>query len=114
MAMAEALSVLFTEKPEIDVLEMSEDDTWLLMEMYLEKEIVRRMNFDIGQSIESDAYDAKKKIERLEELESFVRSEVAIRLQQARAGKLVLSQGNVYSIMADATSMTLKFFGGEV
>lgn len=114
MAMAEALSDLFAEKPEIDVLAMTEDDTWLLMEMYLEKEIVRRINFDIGQSIESDAYDAEKKIERLEELESFVRSEVAIRLQQARAGKLVLSQRNVYSIIVDATFMTLKFFGGEV
>lgn len=112
-AMAEALSELLDTKPDIDLFNMEEADVWWLMELYLAKEIVRRIHFDIGQSIESDKYDAESKLQQLEELEGFVKSAVTVKMQQARERKSPLTQQVVCDIMDETIKMTFSFFEGD-
>ena len=78
----------------------------------MEKEIVKRMYFDIGQSLESDAINIATKLSKLEDVEKFVGSAVTVRLERARKGQQIVSQQTVCDIIAETEVLTFQFFEG--
>lgn len=112
-AMAEALSDLLLDKPDVDIVNFPEEDIWCLLELFLEKAIVMQVTFDIGQVFESDAISIDTKIRRLEEMERFVQSVVSENLQEVRKRSADISQNNVSGIIRDTVGLTFEVFGGS-
>lgn len=111
-SVTEALSEKLSQDPDIDLLNMDEDALWELLAIYMEKEIVKRMYFDIGQSLESDAINIATKLSKLEDVEKFVGSAVTVRLERTRKGQQIVSQQTVCDIIAETEVLTFKFFEG--
>ena len=111
-AMAEALSDLLVDKPDIDILNLPEEDIWELLKRFIEKQIVRQITFDIGQVLESDAINIEDKINRLDEIERFVQSVVTNSFDKVRNKNPDLSQSEVARIISEAVELTFKVFGG--
>jgi hypothetical protein len=110
-AMAEALSDLLLEKPDVDIVNLPEQDIWWLLELFLGKTIVKQVTFDIGQVLESDAINIDDKIRRLEEIDRFVQSVVSVSFQKVRDKNADLSQNDIAGIIRDAVALTFKVFG---
>ncbi len=110
-AMAEALSDLLLEKPDVDIVNLPEKDIWWLLELFLGKAIVKQVTFDIGQVLESDAINIDDKILRLEEIDRFVQSVVSVSFQKVREKNADLSQNDIAGIIRDAVVLTFKVFG---
>ena len=111
-AMAEALSDLLLDKPDVDIVNLPEKDIWWLLEVFLGKAIVKQVTFDIGQVFESDAINIDDKIHRLEEIDLFVQSVVSVSCQKVREKNGDLSQNDIAGIIRDAVALTFKVFGG--
>lgn len=112
-AMAEVLSDLLVDKPDIDILNLPEEDIWELLKRVIEKQIVRQITFDIGQVLESDAINIEDKINRLDEIERFVQSVVTNSFDKVRNKNPDLSQSEVARIISEAVELTFEVFGGE-
>ena len=111
-AMAEALSELLVEKPDIDILNLPEEDIWELLKRFIEKQIVRQITFDIGQVLESDTISIEDKLNRLDEIERFVQSVVSNSFDKVRNMNPDLSQSDVARIISEGVELTFKVFGG--
>lgn len=111
-AMAEALSDLLLDKPDLDIVNLPEEDIWCLLELFLEKVIVKQVTFDIGQVLESDAITINDKISRLEDIERFVQSVVSESIHEVRKGSADISQNDITGIIHDAVGLTFEVFGG--
>ena len=111
-AMAEALSDLLGDKPDIDILNLREEDVWDLLERFIEKQIVKQITFDIGQALESDVINIDDKIRRLEEIDRFVQSVVSVSFQKVREKNANLSQKDISGIIRDAVELSFEVFGG--
>ena len=112
-AMAEALSDLLVEKPNIDITNLPEEDIWDLLERFIEKQIVNQIMFDIGQALESDTISIDNKMTRLEQIDRFVQSVVSSSLDKVRKMGQDLSQSEVATIIDKAVKLTFDVFGGS-
>lgn len=112
-AMAEALSDLLSERSDMDIAALSEDDRWALLEHFVGKAIVRQLILDIGQILESDAISITTKIHRLEEMEQFVQATVTESFHNIRSRNANISQDDFSKIINDVLEITFQVFGED-
>lgn len=110
-AMAEALSDLLLENSTIDLLNLSEEDVWYLLELFTGKAIVRQVRLDIGQTLESDALSIEERIRREEEIERFTQAVVSASFHKVRQQTSNISQHDITNIIHEAIKTTFAVFG---
>lgn len=111
-SMAMALSDLMVVAPECDPLQMSADDTWTLMQLYLSQEVCNRLRFDMGQSLESARLSPSLAVQRELEMRQFVRNEVGVQLGELRRGTPNPSQRQLDSLLQEALRLTFQVYEG--
>lgn len=112
-SMAEALSDLLSERSDMDIANLSEEDSWALLEHFVGKAIIRQLILDIGQILESDAIDVTTKIQRLEEMDQFVQATVSESFHKIRSHNANISQGDLTKIVNDVLEITFQVFGQD-
>lgn len=110
-SMAEALSEMLQDKPDAELMNLPETDLWWLMELFVVKVILRQVFFDIGQIFERDVIDPTDRLDRIDEIEGFVRSVVSSQMQDVRTGQSCGSQKDVCAIINKAVQLTFEVFG---
>lgn len=111
-SMAIALSELIALNPACDLLKMSPDDTWSLMQLYLSQEVCNRIRFDAGQIFESAKLNPGQAIQRELEMRQFIRNEVGEQLRELRKEISNPSQKQLESLMQDALRLTFEVYEG--
>lgn len=110
-SMAEALSEMLQDKPDAELMNLPETDLWWLMELFIVKVILRQVLFDIGQVFERDGIAPEDRVDKIDEIESFVRSVVSSQMQTVRSGRPCASQKDICTIISRAIQFTFEVFG---
>jgi len=111
-SMALALSELIMLQPEIELLNMSDTDTWTLLQLFLGHEVCNRLEFDMGQFFESSRVDPKLGVERELEMRDFVKNEVGVQLAALRVKTPNPSKRQLDALVQDAVRMTFEVYEG--
>lgn len=111
-SMALALSDLVVLNPDCDLLHMTPNDTWTLMQFYLGQEVCNRLRFDAGQFFESARLNPAAAVARELEMRNFVRSEIGVQLRALRANNPNPTRRQLDSIMEDALRLTFAVYEG--
>lgn len=110
-SMSEALFEMLQGKPDVELMNLPEDDLWWLMELFIVKTILRQVFFDVGQIFEYDSIDPVDRVEKMDEIESFIRSVVSSQMQTVRGEQSCASQRDVCILINKAVQLTFEVFG---
>lgn len=113
-SMAKALSDLITLKPDIELLQMNDLDTWTLLQLFLSNEVCNRLQFDAGPFLENAQLDPLLGVERELEMRAFVKSEVTVQLEKLRGASPNPSKQQLEALIQRALQLTFQVYEGEV
>lgn len=111
-SMALALSDLIALSPDCNPLQMSPDDTWTLIQLYLSQEVCNRLRFDTGQFFESARLNPAVAVQREMEMREFIKNEVGEQLRGLRERTPNPSRQQLDSLMQDALRLTFEVYEG--
>jgi hypothetical protein len=111
-SMAYALSELIALQPNVELLQMSDTDTWTLLQLFLGNEVCNRLQFDIGQFFESAKLDPQLGVKRELEMREFVKNEVGVQLAALRAKTSNPTKPQLEALVRDAVRMTFEVYEG--
>lgn len=111
-SMALAISELITLQPDVELLHMSDSDTWTLLQLFLGHEVCNRLQFDIGQFFESSRIDPALGVKRELEMRDFVKNEVGVQLTALRANTPNPTKQQLDALVQDAVRMTFEVYEG--
>lgn len=112
--MAAAFAELLTDHPNLDLLNMGDDELWSLMQLFLGNAVCHRFEFDVGQKLESARLDPALAVERETQMRDFVKNEIGVQLIALRAVTPNPSGQQLQQVMSDALQMTFSVFEATV
>ena len=80
-----ALAQLLKKYPEIDFQNLSDDQIWELMGLYLGNEVFSRIQMDIGQTFEKNDVSVTDRVLKMNKMRSFIQIEISVQLNKVRA-----------------------------
>lgn len=111
-SMALAITELIMLQPDVELLRMSDTDTWTLLQLFLGHEVCNRLQFDIGQFFESSRLDPELGVKRELEMRDFVKNEVGVQLAILREKMPNPSKRQLDALVQDAVRMTFEVYEG--
>jgi len=111
-SMALALSDLIMMQPDIDLLNLTDMDTWTLLQLFLGHEVCNRLEFDIGQFFESARLDPELGVRRELEMRDFVKNEVGVQLTKLREKTSNPTKQQLDTLVQDAVRLTFEVYEG--
>ena len=111
-SMAGALSELILLQPDVNLLQMSDMDTWTLLQLFLGNEVCNRLEFDIGQFFESAKLNPQLGVKRELEMRDFVKNEVGVQLAALRGKTPNPTKSQLDALVQDAVRMTFEVYEG--
>lgn len=111
-AIQDSLSQLLTEFPNADLLNLSDDQRWLVVEGYLATDIFNRINLDVGKTIQEKAPTATVALQRLKEVKNYVRQTVAAQLRKLHTKGSTVTQKQMGDIIRGTIRETFDVFEG--
>lgn len=111
-SMALAISELILLQPDIELLHMSDTDTWTLLQLFLGHEVCNRLEFDVGQFFESSRLDPELGVKRELEMRDFVKNEVGVQLGALREKMPNPTKQQLDALVQDAVRMTFEVYEG--
>jgi len=111
-SMALAISELILLQPDVELLRMSDTDTWTLLQLFLGHEVCNRLEFDMGQFFESSRLDPELGVKRELEMRDFVKNEVGVQLAALREKTPNPSKQQLDVLVQDAVRMTFEVYEG--
>jgi hypothetical protein len=111
-AIKDALSELLTKFPEADLLNLSEDQRGFAIERFVAIDVYRRLQLDLGKTIQEKASSATVGLARLKEVKTYVKETVAAAFRKLRAAGSLVTTGRVNQVVRAALSETFQVFEG--
>jgi hypothetical protein len=109
-AIQDSLSQLLTEHPNADLLNLSDDQRWLVVERYLATDIFNRINLDVGKTIQEKSATATVALQRLKEVKTYVRETVSAQLRKLHAKGSSVTQKQMGDIIRGTIRETFEVF----
>ncbi len=113
-SMANAMSELFEQNPDIDLLNLNDDETWSLVENFLAYEASHRIQLDIGQILESAKLTPKEMVERTEEMYDYLRAEISAQIQPYKSSDKHPEIDKLNAIIQQAIESTFLVFEEDI
>ncbi|KAF0092544.1 MAG: hypothetical protein FD141_728 [Fusobacteria bacterium] len=113
-SMAQALENLIINNPQIDLLNLKDNDIWNIIESFLSYEAFNRLCLDIGQSFEKSSLAPKIKVARMNEMHSYLESEIFIQVEKLRESSENFTPNQLNDILQDALSNTFYVYEGAL
>ncbi|MCK4981924.1 MAG: hypothetical protein KAS17_03320 [Victivallaceae bacterium] len=114
ISMSQALSDLLTFNPDIDLMNMDNDNIWTVMELFMANEAFNRLCFDIGQMFESAKYTPSDSVSRMNDMRDYLKQEVSAQIQELRAVNQNPTKDEVNSLLQSAVKVTFEVFEEEI
>jgi hypothetical protein len=111
-AIQNALSQLLATFPNADLLNLSDDQRWLVAESYLATDIFNRIQLDVGKAIQDKAPTATVALQRLAEVNNYVRQTVAAQLRKLHAKGGQVTSKQMGEIIRGTVRETFEVFEG--
>jgi hypothetical protein len=108
----DALSELLTLFPDADLLNLTEEQRELATERFVAFDVYRRLQLDLGKTIQEKAPTAAAALARLKEVRDYVKETVAAAFRKLRAGGTRLTVGHVNRFVRAALSEAFEVFEG--
>ena len=113
-SMSQAMSDLLIHQQDVDLMKMSDDSIWTLMEFFIANEALNRICLDIGQAFESAKVSPQKAVSRMNEMKEYLKAEVSEQLQEVRKNTRVATTAEINNILQSALRITFEIFEGEI
>jgi len=111
-AIKNALSELLTMFPEADLLKLSEDQRTFAIERFVAIDVYRRLQLDLGKTIQDKAPTATVGLARLKEVKNYVKETVASAFRKLRAAGNQVTTARVNEFVRSALSESFQVFEG--
>lgn len=112
-SMADSISDLYEENPDLNLFNLSDDEIWDLVENFLSYEASNRLQIDIGQSFESKITPVEM-VQRTEEMHEYLKAEISNQLQRYKSADKHPDINKLDAIMRQALENTFLVFEGEI
>ncbi len=113
-SMANAMSELFEQNPDIDLLNLNDNETWSLVENFLSYEASHRLQLDIGQLLEGANLTPKEMVERTEEMYDYLKAEISAQLQPYKLSDMHPEITKLDAVIQQALESTFLVFEGAI
>lgn len=110
--MDQALAKLLEVQPNIDLLRMSDEDIWIVVELFLGYEAYNRIYNDIGRLFESSKLNPKIVVSHVNEMRDYLKSEISAQTRQLRVINANPSSKQLESLMQEALKNTFLVYEG--
>lgn len=111
-SMAQAMAELLESQPDIDLLNMDDNNIWSVAELFLGHEACNRLQIDIGQRFESSTLSPRDAVVRVNEMHEFLKAEISNQMDLLRARNTNPSPRQLESIMQLAIKNTFSIYEG--
>lgn len=112
-SMANAMSDLIEQNPNLDLLNLGDDESWDLIENFLSYEASNRLQLDIGQLLER-TLSPMELVQRTDEMREYLKSEITAQLQPYKSSDNHPDIGKLNAVIHQALESTFFVFEGEV
>jgi hypothetical protein len=113
-AIRDALAEVLTMFPDADLLLLSEDQREFAIERFVAIDVYRRLQLDLGKTIQEKAPTATVGLARLKEVKNYVKETVAAAFRKLRAVGTRISTGRVNQVVRTAIGETFQIFEGYI
>jgi hypothetical protein len=113
-SMAQAMSELMENQPDIDLLNMNDGDIWTLVELFLSYEACNRLQLDIGQLFESSKLAPREVVVRINEMRDYLKAELSAQMRSLRQVNGNPLPGQLESTMQQALQNTFTVYEGAI
>lgn len=107
-----ALSEFMDQNPDADFNNLSDDQIWSLMAIYLGNETFNRIQMDIGQAFEKQDVPYVDRVTRLNDMREYIQSEIATQMDALR--KTADQNVDMNQLFQDTINNTFEVFEVEV
>lgn len=112
-SMANAMSDLLEQNPDLDLLKLGDDESWDLIENFLSYEASNRLQLDIGQLLERTLTPIEI-VQRTDEMREYLKAEISAQLQPYKSSNKHPDIGKLNSVIHQALESTFFVFEGEM
>ena len=112
-SMANAMSDLLEQNPDVELLNLGDDETWDLIEGFLSYEASNRLQLDIGQLLERTLSPVEM-VQRVDEMRAYLKSEISAQLQPYKSSDKHPDIAKLNAVIHQALESTFIVFEGEV
>jgi hypothetical protein len=109
-AIQDSLSQLLSEFPDADLLNLTDDQRWLVVEGYLSGDIYNRIMLDVGKTIQEKAPTFTVALQRLKDVKDYVRQTVSAQLKKLHAKGTAVTQKKMGEIIRGTVRETFEVF----
>jgi hypothetical protein len=113
-SMAQAMSELMENQPDIDLLNMNDGDIWTLVELFLSHEACSRLQLDIGQLFESSRLTPREVVARINDMRDYLKAELSAQMRSLRQANGNPLPGQLESTMRQALQNTFTVYEGAI
>lgn len=112
-SMANAMSDLLEENPNIELLNLRDDESWDLIENFLSYEASNRLQLDIGQLLERTLTPTEM-VQRTDEMYDYLKAEISAQLQPYKSSDRHPDINKLNAVIHQALESTFIVFEGEL
>ena len=113
-SMAQAMEDLLTGDPNIDLLNLGDNDIWQLIESFLGYEAFHRLCLDIGQVFEDSTLSPRDRVTRMKEMRDYLKAELGAQIEALRIDTPNAASGQLQSILQNALQNTFAVYEGSI
>jgi hypothetical protein len=106
----DALAEMLTMFPDVDLLNLEEQQRELVIERYVAADVFRRFDLDLGKTIRDKATSAATGLGRLKEVRDYIRETVAASFRKLRDTGKQMAAGRITQIVQSALNETFQVF----
>jgi len=108
----DALSELLTQFPDADLLSLSEEQRELVTERFVAIDVFRRVQLDLGKTIQDKAPTAAAGLARLKEVKDYVKETVSAAFRKLKTAGTRITKGSVNQVVRAALLDAFAVFEG--
>lgn len=108
----DALSELLTQFPDADLLSLSEEQRELVTERFVAIDVFRRVQLDLGKTIQDKAPSAAAGLARLKEVKDYIKETVAASFRKLKAAGTRITKASVNQVVRAALLDAFAVFEG--
>lgn len=110
-----ALQHLLEMEPYVDLLNLSDDNIWYVIESYLATEAFNRLCLDIGQALVEKPLSPKERVMRENDMNEYLRAEISVQLRLLRTSSQdYASSSKLTRIIQSALENTFRVYEGSI
>jgi len=109
-SISQALTDLVVENPDVNLTSLSEDNIIAVVESYICNDICQRIELDVGKHIFDKAGSSAIAMQRLDEMNRYVKQCVSVAFRRMNDGGQMMTRGNATRIASSIIENTFTVF----